>query len=322
VPSVAERDPSPGSALYFEEFVRKLAPRLIGASGAYAVDADKRDVGVDIVVESPESGTYLIEVRADTPSTSARLGQIAQRLRQYALSVPSATNLVLAIPGVLGDERRAELERAGVMLWDGRLLASTARGEGIELPEGIDFPSSLLLTKPPEMQLRRRLARTPVGTKYWSQYQGLCSDLVEFLFCPPLNNPLYENPTGNRVNRRDIILANYAPDGFWEFLRGHYNADFVVVDAKNSGNLVRKADVLQIANYLTLRGTGLFGIIMCRRGADSGAVWTIREHWVLHGKLIVTLNDDDVRQMITAKASGDEPASTIRQKIEDFRLGL
>jgi hypothetical protein len=319
---VSERDPTPGKALYFEEFVRQLAPTLIGASGAYAVDSDTRDLGVDIVVETPESETYLIEVRADTPNTSARIDRIAQQLREYSTSVPNVTNLVLAIPGVLGDARRSELERAGVTLWDGRLLASSARNQGIDLPPGIDFPSTLLLTKPPEMQLRRRLARTPAGTKHWSQYQGLCSDLVEFLFCPPLNSPLYENPTGNKINRRDIILANYAADGFWQFLRDHYKADFIVVDAKNSGSLVKKADVLQIANYLSLRGTGLFGIIMCRRGADRGAAWTIREQWVLHGKLIVTLNDDDVRQMITSKVSGDEPASTIRQKIEDFRLGL
>ena len=43
---------------------------------------------------------------------------------------------------------------------------------------------------------------------------------------------------------------------------------------------------------------------------------------ILHGKLIVGLDDDDVRQMLATRLAGGDPAELVRQKIEDFRLGI
>jgi hypothetical protein len=117
-------------------------------------------------------------------------------------------------------------------------------------------------------------------------------------------------------------MANYADDGYWHFMRTHYQADFVVIDAKNYKGKVKKSEVLQLANYLSARGTGLFGMITTRKGADTGATWTIREQWVLYSKLIVVLNDEDLDQMLTARDAGAEPWAVIRQKIEDFRLSV
>jgi hypothetical protein len=36
----------------------------------------------------------------------------------------------------------------------------------------------------------------------------------------------------------------------------------------------------------------------------------------------VGLSDDDVVQMVRTKVSGGDPAELVRQKIEDFRLGI
>ena len=41
-----------------------------------------------------------------------------------------------------------------------------------------------------------------------------------------------------------------------------------------------------------------------------------------HNKLIIGINDDDVRQMVESKIAGKDPAELVRQKIEDFRLGI
>ncbi|OLE23717.1 MAG: hypothetical protein AUG49_15310 [Catenulispora sp. 13_1_20CM_3_70_7] len=118
------------------------------------------------------------------------------------------------------------------------------------------------------------------------------------------------------------MLANYAPEGFWSFMRTHYQADFIVVDPKNYRKQVGKPEVLQVANYLTQHGTGLFGMIMTRVGADKSAEWTCREQWILHNKMIIILNDADVQQMLTAKGVGEEPSTVVRQAIEQFRLRI
>ena len=124
------------------------------------------------------------------------------------------------------------------------------------------------------------------------------------------------------VNRRDFILPNYAQDGFWQFLRSHYSADYIVADAKNYSDPIGKNQILQLANYLTRHGTGLFGIIMTRQGIDRAALHTCRDQWILHTKMVVCLNDEDTLQLLTTSAIGGDPSTLIRQKIEDFRLEL
>jgi hypothetical protein len=100
------------------------------------------------------------------------------------------------------------------------------------------------------------------------------------------------------------------------------HADFVVAEAKNLADPVRKAEVLQLANYLTRHGTGLVGMLLTRHGFGRDARWTSREQLLLHDKLIIGFSDDDYRQMLTTKRAGGDPSDLVRQRIEDFRLRM
>jgi hypothetical protein len=77
-----------------------------------------------------------------------------------------------------------------------------------------------------------------------------------------------------------------------------------------------------VANYLNPRGTGLFALILGRTDLDEAARWTCREQRVHYSKLIVGLSDVDVVQMVRIRTGGGDPAELVRQKIEDFRLGI
>ena len=110
--------------------------------------------------------------------------------------------------------------------------------------------------------------------------------------------------------------------GFWKFLRDRYKADFIVVDAKNYTKEVKKKEVLQICNYLKEKGTGLFAIIISRIGEKKSSYLTRRDKWVIENKMVIILTDDDVEQMILAKASSNDPEEIIKQRIEEFRLKI
>lgn len=69
-------------------------------------------------------------------------------------------------------------------------------------------------------------------------------------------------------------------------------------------------------------GLGLFGMTITRKGMDRAGAYTCREQWMLHNKMIITLNDSDVLQMLESKKMGADPEDLVRQKIEDFRLGM
>ncbi|UVS79431.1 hypothetical protein Actkin_03179 [Actinokineospora sp. UTMC 2448] len=308
------------AAFEFEEFVGKVVLEALGVTGE--VRSDVADGGFDFQISS-EGQEILVEVKLDTPSTSNRARQIGSRMREIGQLIPGS-RMVLAVPGVVAPDRLAVLQKDNVQVLDGRILTRTARRLGVQLPESVDFADDHadLVGK----KLIQRLDALPAGKKQsatgWVAYQKLCEEILAYLFCPGLENPRTEVSTASKVNRRDIVMANYATDGFWEFMRSHYRADFVIADAKNYAAAIKKSEVLQIANYLTDRGAGLFGLIITRVGASVGARWTMREQWVLYNKLIVVLDDSDVRQMLIARDSGTAAELVIRQKIEDFRLDL
>lgn len=271
--------------------------------------------------------TLLVDARAVTPQTSRRLEEQGRQLqdaaRVYMERHPRELEplLVLACPGVLRQSKRAAAAQQNLEIWDGPYLSARAGQLEITVPAGIAPGGKHGVI--PGYDLASRLAAIRPGTAGWPAYEKYCEDLLSFLFVPPLNPPIPQSRDERHVNRRDYVLPNYATDySFWQFMRTHYEAHLVVAEVKNLSRGPGKAEILQVANYLNSRGTGLFALILARTDLDQAARWTCREQWVHYSKLIVGLSDEDVVQMVTIKTGGGDPAELVRQKIEDFRLGI
>jgi hypothetical protein len=314
----------------FEQFVQQILERSPDMRLASAPSPYGGDYGFDFAAVR-KGQTLLIEVKVTTPQTSHRLEQMSAQLRaaadQYTELQPGTEpRLVLAIPGVLAESKRTLALRSRLEIWDGPHLSSWAGELGVPVPpyvatadrETDDEPAAVF-----EHGLLQRLHEIEPGQPGWSAYEKYCEDLLNFLFVPPLNPAIPQSRDERHANRRDYLLPNYALDGgWWQFMRSHYEAHYVVAEVKNLTGRPGKREILQVANYLNPHGTGLFAMIMARTGMDETARWICREQWVQHNKMIIGLDDEDVWQMVETKVAGNDPAELIRQKIEDFRLRI
>ncbi|MEV8045726.1 hypothetical protein AB0P02_18060 [Streptomyces griseoluteus] len=298
--------------------------------GRVASDDRLRERDIDFDIEfTNDTGMHIVECKVPGPQTRQRVRTLIERLLDTSGRIEELTGcspeMILAIPGELSPEAQKQFSSAGIKVWDRAWLAANAvkvgrAGEATQfLGEHAPFESSQLDDRADD--LLERLKGVPPGPN-WVEYQKLCREIAEFLFCPPLSPPLWERPNFSSVNRRDLILPNYALDGLWAYLRTRYQADHVVIDAKNYAESIKKNEILQIANYLQRHGVGLFALIFSRTEPDSRLLYTLREQWVLHDKMIVVLSDADVSQMLSDKRTGGDPAELLRQKIEDFRLSV
>lgn len=315
----------------FEEYIKKL----LEASGKYTnvsshIKIGDRVIDADIVFEEvndKQKTIYIAEVSIVPSFTASQIQRTIKQLLEYKDLLPSAT-AVFITPSELPQKYIELIEQNGIELWDKAFLATEFRDQMLQVK-----PSSFkaffdlsknIVDKADEYQiLIDKLNGCPSGWRNWVDYQDLVGNILEFLFCPPLNSPIPQSNDRTKKNRRDFILSNYSKENdIWEFLRDRYCADYVVVDAKNSGKYISKNDVLQIANYLKKDGTGLFGIIIARKGTNSSSENTLRDMWVYQQKMIVVLNDTDIEQMILAKKNDENPARLILKKIEEFRLSI
>jgi hypothetical protein len=284
----------------------------------------------DFLALWPDTGKEaIIEAKIVTPNTRTRLRDIVQQLTHYADAYAKVypdkppPELALAVPGAFSAQHIGYLYESGIRrIIDGAVIRAAAGDDALA-----GFMAESKDSSPPSLRsttesLLDRLMQIPPGRADWSAYQSLCGEILSFLLCPPLSQPISESANRSRINRRDFILPNYATSGYWDYMRSYYQAHYVVVDAKNYVGNVKKKEILQMANYLTAHGAGQFGIIVSRTGGDRSAELTRREQWILHQKMIVVLNDDDMRQMVSLRVGDIDPAELIRQKIEDFRLGF
>lgn len=316
----------------FARLVQILLPSLLDTSEVITEPKLEGGLRPDFMTTFADGSIAIVEVKGVTPNTQLRLEEVAQQLSRYgetykASSPDANVTLVLVTPGTLSAEHHQFLHSRGIdKVIDGHQIIQGMQGLDVtlynrfNLRETIPPPTSTTTTE----GLLKELDEIPAGKDDWSRYQRVCGNILEFLFCPPLEKPISEHSNREGTNRRDFILPNYTTDStnFWAQMRLLYEAHFVVVDAKNWSGQIDKDEVLKIANYLSAHGAGLFGILMSRKGGDSSAEVTQREQWMQHRKMIVILDDSDVRQMLAMHTSNGSPADLIRQKIEDFRLSF
>jgi HNH endonuclease len=283
---------------------------------------------IDIFASERRSNDWsevYIECKSQRGFSVRRLEDTLAQLATYQKLV-EGKRLALAFPGTIPETATKTIEAQGIEVWDIPFLSQRFENEIPHIEHPILQPILLVTIskkrKTPEEILIQELEVCRPGKEDWSKYQKLVGKILERLFCPPLSTPISERSDSEQVNRRDYILPNYAESGFWHFLRTTYQADYIIVDAKNYKNDVEKKEALQIANYLKPHGAGLFGLIFCRSSIDNGCECTLREQWTMHKKLIIVVSDSDVKQMLLNKSSNGPPEEIIKQKIEDFRLSM
>ena len=279
----------------------------------------------DITATAKNGESVLIECKNTASFTSGRFHQVIAQIESYRAN-SQFDRYILAIPGLLSESQKLALGERNIEAWDaqylGRQFAPEIQNVRHPVFQALLTYSAKTEVIAPEASLADQLRDCPPGKEYWPDYQKLTGQILEHLFCPPLETPIPELADHDGVNRRDWILPNYSDLGFWRFIRETYAANYIVVDAKNYKGPVSKNQVLQIANYLKSHGAGLFAIIITRVGANKSALLTMREQWMANRKMIIVLNDDDVETMLRAKSVGGKPENVIGQVIERFRLSM
>lgn len=289
-----------------------------------AIIGESKRARADILIQNKRGQEkILVECKSNKAITRNHSSKIIEQILEYGKLVGECKK-VLAIPGRLPSEIRQKIESHGIEIWDADYIIKNYLNE-IKKADSSYFKMLLSAIAGEKFDAREKILLDNLkvckpGRDECYIYQNLIGEIIEELFCPPLEKPIQEKSDLTKSNRRDFIVPNYATDGFWSFMREKYSADYVVADAKNYSRKVKKTDVLQIANYLKPHGAGLFGVIFSRNGGDSsGCLHTIREQWMVHQKLILVLDDTDVENMLI---SSDGAANVIGAKVEEFRLSM
>ena len=111
-------------------------------------------------------------------------------------------------------------------------------------------------------------------------------------------------------------------NGIWKFLISFYHTKFVVFEYKNYSECISQNLIYITEKYLFPVALRNVAFIISRKGfdqnAEKAALGCLRES----GKLIVSLNDDDLITMLSMKEKGEEPSDFLLDKVECMLMSV
>ena len=179
------------------------------------------------------------------------------------------------------------------------------------------------MTTPAEAkQLLDELDACPGGLAGWSKFEDLCTDILAFLFVPPLQPCHRQARTFSEIDRRDAVFPNRVTDGSgaWGHLLSELDARMVLFEFKNyEKSEVGKEEVNQTRNYLT-SPLGRLAILCTRTEPVDSAYQKRNTIWSGERKVILFVSPDDLREMVYLKEQGLDPGDLILDLVERFYL--
>ena len=178
-----------------------------------------------------------------------------------------------------------------------------------------------------EAELKKKLDECPSGIKGWKQFEDICTEILEYLFCPPLKKPKEQIRTLSGVSRRDMIfpnrnidVGNTLAEENWHLLLVELDARMILFEYKNYGKSELGPNaVIQASDYLT-ETIGRLGIIVSTKKPNDSALQKRNTIYSNYKKVILFLTKADLKEMLDMKERGDEPSEFIVDKEELFFL--
>ena len=169
-----------------------------------------------------------------------------------------------------------------------------------------------------EADLAMALDACPVGMAGWRQFEKICTEILEYLFTPPLGKPIEQAHTYSGVNRRDVVFPNrmieegHTPaEKNWHLLYKEHDSRLVLFEFKNyDATEIGHEEINQTANYLT-KTIGRLGIVVGSKLPNDSAHHQRNTINTNDHKEILFLTKVHLKEMLDMKARGDEPSNLI-----------
>lgn len=176
-----------------------------------------------------------------------------------------------------------------------------------------------------ESDLAKKLDACPRGKAGWKQFEVICTEILEYLFMPPLEKPIEQARTYSGVNRRDMVFPNRnieagktPAETNWHLLYLELDARMILFEYKNyDSEDIGPEEIVQAANYLT-NTMGRLGIIVGTKFPNDSAHRQRNTIYTNSNKLILFLTKEHLKEMLNMKEMGGEPSDLIVDLEERF----
>lgn len=169
-----------------------------------------------------------------------------------------------------------------------------------------------------------RLETIIAGKKNAQQYEKFCVDILKYLFNDTLSLWEEQQKSNDDLFRFDLIckIKNNINNEFFNIIENYFSSKYIIFEFKNYIEEITQKEVYTTEKYLYKTALRTVAILLTRNGVDKNGIKAIKGTLRENGKLIIVLDDSDIKQMIYAKEHGEDYIEILINKLDKMLVFL
>lgn len=168
------------------------------------------------------------------------------------------------------------------------------------------------------------------------EYEDLCFEIVKYLFKYDLSLFRRQEKSNAGLYRFDLICKiksnqdktmklntiNFDTMNLWDTIMKYFSSKYIIFEFKNYRHEITQREIYTTEKYLHLKALRGVAIIISCKGADKNAQKAIKGSLRENGKLILSISNDDLIEMLNKKIENESPTDYLEDILDDLLIGL
>lgn len=162
------------------------------------------------------------------------------------------------------------------------------------------------------------------GKSQAKEYEKLLEEIIKELFSNDLTLFVSQNRTEDNINIFDMIckIKNDVDDEFFSTIEKFFKSKYILFEFKNYNALIKQGQICTTEKYLFETALRKVAIVITRKGIDKNGKKMISGILRETGKLIIVLNDDDIKTMIELHEKNEKVSMVLSEKLDGILTTL
>ena len=162
------------------------------------------------------------------------------------------------------------------------------------------------------------------GIQNFKQYQELCVDVLKYLFNDTLSLWEEQEKSNDDLFIFDLIckIKSNIRSEFFNTLENYFSSRYIIFEFKNYTEEITQKEIFTTEKYLYKTALRTVAIILTRKGVDKNGMKAIKGILRETGKLMIVLDDNDIKKMIYAKEHNEDYFEILVNKLDKMLISL
>lgn len=173
-------------------------------------------------------------------------------------------------------------------------------------------------------ELVRELGKIQPGRNDAPKFEVWCIEALKYLFKDYLIGWHDQSKTIDGLHRRDLVCRVISGNRteVWELISNTLRSRYVIFEFKNYTDKITQHEIITTERYLYPTALRNCAVIISKKGTSENADRVIEGAMREHGRLIISLDCEDMEKMLLGKDQGDDPNVYLFEKVDEFLIGL